>query len=76
MRTWPGRWLITALAVTMIHTTVAEFLEIQGLSEPELRERFELPDACEPSVAAMRARRDQVTVLISCAAPDDDDGKS
>ena len=67
------RALLAVLLLTTIHTTVAEFVEIQGLSSPELRERFALPESCEPSVAALRARHDKVTVLITCAGPDDDD---
>lgn len=73
MRFLLGQWTVAVLAMTTIHTSVAEFVEIQGLSRPELRERFELPDACEPSMAAMHTRREQVTVLISCDLADEDD---
>lgn len=68
-----GQWIVASLVVIAVHTTVAEFVEIQELSGPELRERFELPDACEPSVAAMQARRERVMVLISCGASGEDD---
>jgi hypothetical protein len=54
------------LAATTLTLSVGELVEIQRLSDAELRVRFGLPQSCDPVVAAMGEGRGAIAVLISC----------
>jgi hypothetical protein len=82
MTAWRRSWLsavISALAVAdpalpiVLDLAIPEFVALQRLSDSERRSRFHLPDSCEPTIAASRARRTRVVVIIGCADPDGDD---
>ena len=57
--------LLLAATVSM---TMAEFIEVQKLSPPDLRTRFGLASSCEPSITALWsvAAMNRVTVAIEC----------
>jgi len=60
--------LVLAASLSM---TIAEFIEFQKLSTDDLRARFSLPAACDPSVTASTpdATRSVVTVGVECRGP-------
>jgi hypothetical protein len=60
--------LAGALLVAAVSMTTGEFVEVQKLSSDELRTRFGLPAACEPSVTALSTDPavNVVTVAIDC----------
>ncbi len=59
----------TLLAVTVSMTT-SEFIQVQQLSQDDLRARFRLPPSCDPSVTALNTdtAANQMTVAIECRA--------
>jgi hypothetical protein len=56
---------VLAAALSM---SIADFIELQKLSPADLRTRFSLPAACDPSLAALTtdASANQVTVAVDC----------
>ena len=53
--------------------SVSEFAELQSLSDEGRRARFDLPDGCTPSIAAMRPAvmsSQRLIVLIDCKSAD------
>ena len=65
-------WLVMADSVMPIVLTmgISEFVALQRLSDSERRIRFNLPEWCDPTVAARRAGRTRVTVVIGCSNDD------
>jgi hypothetical protein len=59
--------LLLAAALSM---SIGDFIELQKLSAPELRTRFSLPAACDPSLAALTTdpAANRVTVAVDCRA--------
>jgi hypothetical protein len=57
--------LLLAAALSM---SIADFIELQKLSPADLRTRFSLPAACDPSLAALTTdpAANQVTVAVDC----------
>jgi hypothetical protein len=67
-----------AAAVVAVEVPVSEFVELQRLSNAEIRRRFDLAESCQPAIAAVRGLRTGVVVLVSCLeggneTPDDDE---
>jgi hypothetical protein len=60
--------LARALLVAAVSMTTVEFVEVQKLSPDDLRTRFGLPAACDPSVTALSTDPavNVVTVAIDC----------
>jgi hypothetical protein len=50
--------------------SIADFIELQKLSPADLRTRFSLPPACDPSLAALTTDPavNEVTVAVDCRA--------
>jgi hypothetical protein len=48
--------------------SIADFIELQKLSPADLRTRFKLPAACDPSLAALTTdpAANQVMVAVDC----------
>jgi hypothetical protein len=63
------RLRLFVLAVTLA-MTMAEFIEVQQLAPADLRTRFRLSPACDPSVTAVTTdpAANRVTVAIDCRA--------
>jgi hypothetical protein len=54
----------------ILNLAIPEFVALQRLSDSERRSHFNLPEWCEPTVAARPAGRARVTVIIGCLAED------
>jgi hypothetical protein len=55
-----------AAAIITVELPLSEFVALQKLSEDELRDRFDLPDACRPLMSAVRGVRTLVVVFVTC----------
>jgi hypothetical protein len=64
---WLGYLTRSLLAVTVSMTT-GEFIDVQQLSQGDLRTRFRLPSSCDPSVTASNTDpgANLMTVAIEC----------
>jgi hypothetical protein len=62
------------LLVLTVEMSLAEFAQLQGLSDKERHARFDLPEDCVPGITAMRsaAGSQRLIVLIDCKAEDAD----
>ena len=56
------------LLAAVLSMSIAEFIELQKLSPADLRMRFSLPAACDPSLAALTTdpATSQVMVAVGC----------
>lgn len=59
-----------ALALVTIDLSVAEFVDVQRMTDAEIRARFHFPASCRPRIAALRGRGTKITAVIHCAAQD------
>jgi hypothetical protein len=64
----PGTGLVALVLAATLSMTIAEFVEFQKLSPEDLRARFGLPAACDPSVTASTPHPagNNVTVGVEC----------
>lgn len=51
---------------------LGEFIAVQEMNDRERRRRFGLPETCDPIITAVRAARERVQVMVTCARPDDE----
>jgi hypothetical protein len=60
--------IVRSLLVVTVSVTIAEFIELQKLSNDDLRIRFQLSSSCEPAVTALATDPavDRVMVAIEC----------
>jgi hypothetical protein len=71
MRGWPrlGGHGIAALTALVLTVPVAEFVQIQQLSDAERRVRFALPATCTPTMSASPSfQAGRVTIDIECGS--------
>jgi hypothetical protein len=55
-------------APVVLELPVHEFVVLQRLPDAELRNRFQFPDWCDPTVGATGSTRTRITVIIDCTA--------
>jgi hypothetical protein len=62
------RAIVRSLLAVTVSVTMAEFIELQKLSNDDLRTRFRLSTSCEPAVTALATDPavDRVMVAIEC----------
>ncbi len=56
----------------VLELPVHEFVALQRLPDTELRRRFNLPEWCDPTIAAIQSRDARITVIIRCTTHDFD----
>ena len=65
-----GFWV--AMGILTLELSAAEFAQLQRLSDPERRARFDLPGSCSPTFTAtqsMDARPSRLRVMVECRSP-------
>ncbi|MBI1735500.1 MAG: hypothetical protein HYR51_10030 [Candidatus Rokubacteria bacterium] len=77
----PYRALCALTLVLSLEMSVGDFIAVQQLTDDQRRRRFGLPDACVPTITALRAARGGVHVVVTCSdatppAPRVDPGSS
>lgn len=71
------RRLLLVLAVTKLLTvSVSELTVLQRLPAEELRERFDLPESCDPSLMAVGRRHHSIEVVVQCSTEEAPSGDS
>ena len=68
----PHAALAVLVAAVIVQLPIYEFVKLHRRSDQQLREHFDLPAACEPSVTAGRSARSDVVVVITCRDAADD----
>lgn len=64
------RLLLILVDTRLVTVSVGELTALQRLPASELRERFDLPESCDPSLMAVGRQRHSIEVIVQCSTED------